>query len=390
MLEADISSQPLLADDARRVASAFRRRFAADPRVFQAPGRINIIGEHTDYNGGLVMPAAIDRRCLVAVAHNSEHAISVVSSNLKAEAHISLRRLVPIGQWPDYVAGVAASLIKAGVPVPGCNIWIESGVPIGAGVSSSAALEVALARAFTSLAGVDADGLSIARWAQEAENNYVGMPCGIMDQYASANGVEDCALVLDCRTLKSEVAPLPAEFGFLLVNSMVRHAHATGEYRRRREECEFAAKALNVRDLGEIAEPTLATALRRLPEGPARRCRHVVTEIARVRAGAEYLSAGNIAALGRAMNASHASLRDDMEVSVEPVDALVAIAQETPGVIGARMMGGGFGGCVIALVPAPAANRILEEIVERYAARIGEPPDAFICRAVAGAGEILL
>ncbi len=365
-------------------------RFGGRPRVFQAPGRINIIGEHTDYNGGLVMPAAIDRRCIVAAAPNRQRAINVVSRNLNAEARIDLDRLAPAGEWADYVAGVAASLINAGVPISGCDVWIDSAVPIGAGVSSSAALEVALARAFTSLAGVDADGLSIARWAQEAENKFVGMPCGIMDQFASANGVENCALVLDCRTLKAEVAPLPPDFSFLLVNSMVRHAHASGEYRRRREECELAAKALNVKDLGEIAESALPSALRGLPAGPAKRCRHVVTEIARVRASAKYLSAGNISALGQAMNASHASLRDDMEVSVEPVDALVAIAQETPGVMGARMMGGGFGGCVIALAQSTDADRILETIVARYAARIGEAPDAFICRAVGGAGEMLL
>ncbi len=358
--------------------------------MFQAPGRINIIGEHTDYSGGLVMPAAIDRRCLVAVAPNRQRYISVVSKNMNAEAHIELDRLAPTGEWVDYVAGVAASLAKAHVPISGCDIWIESDVPIGAGVSSSAALEVALARALTAVAGIDADGAAIARWAQAAENDFVGMPCGIMDQYASANGVDGCALVLDCRTLRAEAVKLPADFRFLLVNSMVRHAHAGGEYRQRRRDCEFAARALGVRELRDVEESALPSALRGLPEGPAKRCRHVVSEIARVRAGADYLRAGNIAALGQAMNASHSSLRDDMEVSVERVDALVAMAQETPGVAGARMMGGGFGGCVIALVRSSDADEILKSVAARYAARIGETPDAFICRAVAGAGEIML
>ena len=379
-----------LIENAHRVAQAFKTRFGSAPRVFQAPGRINIIGEHTDYNGGLVMPAAIDRRCLVAIRANRDRAINVVSRNFDAGARLELDRLTPTGEWADYVAGVASVLIKAQVPVPGCDVLIDSEVPMGAGVSSSAALEVAVARAFAGLAPFDADGTTIAGWAQAAENNFVGMPCGIMDQFASANGVEGCALTLDCRTLQAEVVPLPPDFSFLLVNSMVRHAHVGGEYRRRREDCEFAARALNVKELRDVAEDALPAALLRLPDGPGRRCRHVVSEIARVRASAEYLRVGNMTALGKAMNASHASLREDMEVSVEAVDTLVDIAQETPGVLGARMMGGGFGGCVIALVRASSADSALEQIVARYGAHIGRTPDAFICRAVAGAGEVAL
>ena len=373
-----ISSPSPLQEDARRVSSAFRERFRATPRLFQAPGRINIIGEHTDYSGGLVMPAAIDRRCLVAMAPGRERALTVVSSTLKAEARLDLDALERKGGWSDYVAGIAAALLKAGIPLSGCDVWIDSAVPMGAGVSSSAALEVALACALTTIAGVALDGIEIAKLAQQAENDFVGMPCGIMDQFASANGVEDCALLLDCRSLKSEAVPLPREFSFLLVNSMVRHTHTSGKYRERRAECEAAATALGVKDLGQVPESSLPMAARNLPEGPAKRCRHVVTEIARVRAAAADLRAGDIAALGRALNASHASLRDDMEVSVELVDALVEIAQSTPGVMGARMMGGGFGGCVIALVQAAAANRCLDEIATRYAARIGEAPDALI------------
>jgi galactokinase len=336
------------------------------------------------------MPAAIDRRCIVAIVPNAARTLNIVSANLKTEAQVDLDHLVPAHKWSDYVAGVAAVLIERGVDVGGCDICIDSNVPIGAGVSSSAALEVAVARALTTLAGHNADGPSIARCAQEAENNFVGMPCGIMDQFASANGVADSALLLDCRTLQAQTLPLPADHSFLLVNSMVRHAHTTGEYRRRREECEFAARELHVKQLCDVPESALLDAGRRLPEGPARRCRHVVTEIERVRAAAEHLRAGNITALGQAMNASHASLRDDMQVSVESVDTLVAMAQETHGVVGARMMGGGFGGCVLALVKSASANDVLGDLVARYGKHIGERPDAFICRAVAGAGEITL
>jgi galactokinase len=380
----------LIHDRSGQVARAFRARFAKPSRVFQAPGRINIIGEHTDYSGGLVMPAAIDRRCLIAIAFNGTRTINVASANLKAEAQLECDRLAPTGQWFDYIAGVAATLSKAGVPIEGCDIWIDSDVPIGAGVSSSAALEVALAQAFTALAGHAADGTMIARWAQSAENDFVGMPCGIMDQYASANGVADCALLLDCRSLQSEPLPLPIDHSFLLINSMIRHAHTTGEYRRRREECEFAARALHVKELRDVPETALPDALGNLPDGPARRCRHVVSEISRVEASADYLRAGDITALGKAMNTSHVSLRDDMQVSVPQVDALVAMAQATPGVVGARMMGGGFGGCVIALVQSERADHILKDLVARYSKHIGETPDAFICHAVVGAGEIML
>ena len=336
------------------------------------------------------MPAAIDRRCVVAVAPNADRALNVVSANLKAEARIELGRLAPARQWTDYVAGVAASLIKAGVPVEGCDIWIESEVPLGAGVSSSAALEVAIARALIGLAGVDADGITLARWAQAAENDFVGMPCGIMDQFASANGIAAHALLLDCRTLQSEALALPSGYSFLVVNSMLSHAHASGDYRRRREECELAARTLQVKELCDVAADRLQSLPASLPEGPARRVRHVVSEIARVRACVEYLRAGDIAALGRPINASHASLRDDMEVSIAAVDAHVEMAQSAPGVMGARMMGGGFGGCVLALVQNAAADSVREELVARYGAHIGKTPDAFICRAVGGAGEVAL
>jgi galactokinase len=368
----------------------FAARFKKQPRLFQAPGRINIIGEHVDYSGGLVMPAAIDRRCIVALAPNGTNTLRVSSANLDAETELDLAALLPRRDWTDYIAGVAAVLQRAGVPVSGHDIWIDSAVPIGAGVSSSAALEVALARAFTATAAHTAGGVEIARWAQAAENDFVGMPCGIMDQFASANGVSGSALLLDCRSLEAQPLPLPRDHSFLLINSMVRHTHTTGEYRRRREDCEFAARALGVKDLRDIDENDFPQALRKLPEGPARRCRHVVTEIARVRAAADDLRHADVKALGQAINASHASLRDDMQVSVPEVDKLVDIAQSAPGVAGARMMGGGFGGCVIALVETHNADRVRGHITSRYGALIGKTPDAFICRAVDGAGELSL
>jgi galactokinase len=371
-----------------QVRERFRDRFSRDPRLFQAPGRINIIGEHTDYSGGLVMPAAIDRRCLIAAAPNGGRALNVVAGAFASLAQADLDALAPTRGWIDYVAGVAAVLIADGVDVPGADLWIESDVPIGAGVSSSAAIEVAVVHALLALAGRAADGVQIARWAQAAENDFVGMPCGIMDQFASANGVAGGAMLLDCATLKAEPVRLPDAASFLLVDSMVRHSHVEGEYRARREDCETAARLLGVAMLSQVTEADLAAVLVRLPPGPAKRCRHVVSENARVRRAAEALGRGDLAAFGQLMNQSHASLRDDMQVSTPQVDRLAAIAQQTPGVFGARMMGGGFGGCVIALVDAAAAGVASDAIGAAYAAVIGKQPDAFVCRAVAGAGEI--
>ena len=373
-----------------KAAAAFRARFGSTPRLFQAPGRINIIGEHTDYCGGLAMPAAIDRWCRIAAATNGTRRLTVVAEGFDEPAELDLGALTPRGAWSDYVAGVAKVLMDAGVAVPGADLMIESTVPIGAGVSSSAAIEVATAHALLALAGRSADGLSIARWGQKAENDFVGMPCGIMDQYASANGVEGAALMLDCARLTSTPAPLPANASFLLVDSGVRHAHVDGAYRDRRADCETAAKILGVDLLAEVSEADLASALPRLPPGPAKRCRHVVTETARVRRAADALARGDLVALGALMNQSHASLRDDMEVSVPEVDRLAQIAREAPGIFGARMMGGGFGGCIIALADRDQAAEAQAAIGERYGPILGKAPAAFVCRAVAGAGEVTL
>jgi galactokinase len=312
----------------------------------------------------------------------------VIAASFGKEAQADLDGLKPDGSWMDYVAGVAAVLMQNGIAVPGADLIIESDVPVGAGVSSSAALEVSVAHALLALANAEANGVGIAQWAQAAENSFAGMPCGIMDQFASANGHADAALLLDCRSLAVRTVPLPREAAFLIVNSMVKHAHTEGEYRSRRADCETAAQILGVQSLRDIDVAALPAALAKLPDGPAKRCRHVVTENARVEAAAATMAANDLPALGALLDTSHASLRDDMEVSVPQVDELTAIAQKTPGVFGARMMGGGFGGCVIALVAASQGETAQAAIVERYARVIGTNPDAFICRAVDGAGEI--
>jgi galactokinase len=230
--------------------------------------------------------------------------------------------------------------------------------------------------------------VQIARWARDAENDFVGAPCGIMDQYAAANGVAGAALLLDCTSLRAEPIRLPETARFLIVDSATRHAHASGEYRRRREECEVAARLLGVEQLSLIEADGLPAALAQLPETLARRCRHVVGEIARVRAAVEALARSDLVALGRLLDQSHVSLRDDMQVSTEVVDRLVTIAQATPGVLGARMMGGGFGGSIIALVDATQVDAAVAGVRDGFAAAIGKRPEAFLCRAVGGAGEV--
>ncbi len=373
---------------AKSTAGRFAERFGVAPRLFRAPGRINIIGEHTDYSGGLVLPAAIDRHCFVAAAPNGTRRLRIVSGTLGLEAEIDLDALAPRGDWTDYLGGIARVLTEKGVTVDGADLWIDSEVPVGKGVSSSAALEVATVHALLALAGRRVEGREIAIWAQEAENRFVGMPCGIMDQFASANGVAGCALKLDCATLETEILPIPDHVSFIVVDSAVRHAHVGGDYGRRREECDAAARTLGLARLGEADEADLPSLLPRLSPVLARRCRHVARENARVRRAAQALRRGDVAALGALIDQSHASLRDDMEVSVAAVDDLVEIARGAAGVLGARMMGGGFGGCVLALAPAPDAEAIGRRIQARYGARIGRAPDAFVCRAVGGAGEV--
>jgi galactokinase len=369
-------------------SDAADRRADRPVRIFRAPGRINIIGEHTDYCEGLAMPAAIDRWCQVTATPNGTRRLRATSAGFGPPIDIDLDALAPRGDWTDYVAGVAFVLARADVPLIGADLAIESDVPIGAGVSSSAALEVAVVHALLALAGLGADGRRIALWAQAAENAFVGIPCGIMDQFAAANGVAGAALVLDCRTVTATSAPLPVNAAFLLIDSMSPHAHVQGEYEARRRDCEEAARLVGVASLRDIAEADLAGALLRLPARLARRCRHVVTENARVSAAVAALAAGDLAGLGQLINQSHKSLADDMEVSTPDLDRLAGIARATPDVFGARMMGGGFGGSVFALVDAEMATSAMAHIVEDYGAVIGGAPEAFVCRVVAGAAEV--
>jgi galactokinase len=367
-------------NDPLNLSHRFESLFGARPRLYRGPGRINIIGEHVDYCGGLVMPAAIDRACCVTCAPNHAGVLRVQSDFGVAE--IGLDRFERQGDWRDYVAGMAFALMEAGHAVVGHDILISSDVPIGAGVSSSAALEVAIGLALT---GGQLRGEALALVAQRAENHYVGMACGIMDQFASANGVAGHALLLNCQSLSFETLAVPEDACFLLVDSGVKHAHIGGGYESRRADCEAAAKSLGVAQLCEI--DTLG-ALSPLSGNPLKRARHVVTEIARTEEAAHALQRGDLPALGQLMTASHTSLSADMEVSTPQVDHLAALLQGQDGVYGARMMGGGFGGSVIALVDAAQAEHVRAAIVSAYGKVLGRPPEAFVARLSAGAHEI--
>lgn len=385
-----MSSASMKAVNLVQLAERFTQRYGSVPRLFRAPGRINIIGEHTDYSEGFVMPAAIDRWCVIAAAPNGSRRLRMVASAFAEKADLDLDALRPEKDWSDYPAGVASILMAEGIAVPGMDIWIDSDVPMGAGVSSSAALEVSMAAACLALAGQTADRKQIARWSQAAENKFVGMPCGIMDQFASANGLEGKALMLDCRSLEATAASLPPGASFLLVNSMVKHSHVEGDYRQRRADCEEASRLLGVPFLRDVSIEALPAALQKLSGTIARRARHVVTENERVRKASLAMNAGDLTELGHLMNQSHVSLRDDFEVSVPEVDKLVDIACATRGVYGARMMGGGFGGSIIALVASDVAEAAKHEIVDAYAAVVSKMPDAFICNAVDGVNEVML
>ncbi len=363
------------------LSARFMKAFGVMPRIFVGPGRINIIGEHVDYCGGMVMPAAIDRACYVAVAPNDLGIMRVHSDFGQAE--IALDRFVKSGDWQDYVAGMAFALMEAGETVTGHDLIIQSDVPIGAGVSSSAALEVSVGLALT---GGDVGGPRLAQIAQRSENHFVGMNCGIMDQFASANGVADHALLLDCESLAYEKLNVPSGACFLLVDSGVKHSHVSGGYASRRADCEAAAATLGVKLLCDIVD---MSALTGLAGNTLKRARHVVSEIARTRAARQALAAGDLVTLGALMNQSHTSLSVDMEVSTPEVDILAAIIQSISGVYGARMMGGGFGGSVIALVDQAQVETAQAQIMDHYSKHLGRLPDSFIAKLAQGAHEWL-
>jgi galactokinase len=344
--------------------AAFLERYGRPAAVrAAAPGRVNLIGEHTDYNNGFVLPIATPQETEVLMVPRDDRHVRLWSANVVSSdqhARYTLGTESRSGTWVDYVAGVTAALREADQTTPGFDASIRSTVPLGAGLSSSASLEVAVLRALNDVFSLRLDALAVARLAHWAETRFVGVPVGMMDQMAASLALSDSALFIDTRSLTYQRLPLPADTGLIVIDSGVTHRHAGGEYRTRRRECDEAARCLGLASLRDATLQTLESTA--VPEPLRRRARHVITENDRVLQARRALQDGDPTDFGMLMNASHASLRDDFEVSVPDVDRLVALAQSEPGVFGARLTGGGFGGSIVALanqaLAGPAARRI--------------------------------
>jgi galactokinase len=378
------------------LAAAFSKRFGGISRVFRAPGRVNLIGEHTDYNDGFALPAAIDRYTWVAIGPRSDASLHVFSENLKQAAEIDVHEKNPVAQnrWSDYVQGVAVMLQASGIKLRGANLLIHSDVPSGSGLSSSAALEVSVGKALLAIADREIGLLELAKLCQRAENEFVGARCGIMDQFAACFGRAGHAILLDCRSLQGSALPLPANISMVICNTMVKHEHSGGEYNARRAQCEEGARLLKnwnpaVKALRDVSLNDLEAHRVDLPEVIYRRCRHVIGENARVLDTVKALREENPAAIGNLMAESHRSLRDDFEVSCKELDMMVELAGKAEGTIGARMTGGGFGGCSINLVESAKVETFRGFVSSGYAQATGKTPDIYVSAAGDGASEIL-
>jgi galactokinase len=373
----------------------FAKLFDATPRIFQAPGRVNLIGEHTDYNDGFVMPAAIGFCTRAAIAPRQDRKLVVRSENFSEQLEFSLDDLPEkgSGHWSDYVIGVAKILLCSGGKLIGANLLIEGDVPQGAGLSSSASLEVAVGYALLDLAGDVIDLTKLARLCQKAENEFADARCGIMDQFVSSHGQDGQALLLDCRSLEYRLLPLGDEARLVICNTMVRHSISGGEYNRRRAECEagvryFATHLPGVRALRDVTAGDLATYGEDLPETILRRCRHVINENSRVLEAASALERCDLETFGILMRESHISLREDFEVSCAELDLMVGLAEQAPGVYGARMTGGGFGGCTVNLVRKDCVAEFKERIGEGYLRSTSRAAEIYVCSAANGVKRV--
>jgi galactokinase len=380
--------------NASELRGKFRAKFGSEARVYRAPGRVNLIGEYTDFNDGFVMPAAIGRTCWVAAAARADRKLAIHSEEFAEtyEWDFAAGEPTPTGGWSDYPVGVAVMLARSGVELRGANLLVHGEVPIGAGLSSSAAIEVATGYALLDTGGIAVDGLELARVSQRAENDFVGARCGIMDQFASVFGREGKAIVLDCRSLNYELAPIPNSVHLIICNTMVKHANSSGEYNLRRAQCEEAVVRLSafypgITALRDVTVEQLELHRDALPDVVYRRAAHVVAEDERVMSAVHSLAIGDLAAFGKRMAESHESLRTLFEVSSPELDLMVKLANRQDGVLGARMTGGGFGGSTINLVEAGKEEKFRENMTRAYEEATGHHPDIQICDPAQGAGR---
>ena len=377
------------------IVQQFEKLFGQRPRLFRAPGRVNLIGEHTDYNDGFVMPAAVGFSTYVAIAPRSDRKLLIHSQEFHDHFEFNLDRLPTRrpGTWCDYVLGVASILQQNGCSLHGANLLVHGEVPIGAGLSSSAAIEVASALALLSSTRTRPPLSEIAKLCRRAENEFVGARVGIMDQFVSCMGKAGHALLLDCRSLEFNFAPIPPGISLVVCNTMVKHDLATGAYNQRRAECEegvryFAKRNPGIRALRDVSIEVLEQHAKDLPPTIFKRCSHVIQENQRTLEAAESLRENALVKLGRLMGESHRSLRDLYEVSCRELDTMVEAAQDLPGFVGGRMTGGGFGGCTVNLVRDANAKEFALQIANRYHKTTGIVPQTYRCAAVDGAGEV--
>ena len=382
----------------RTIAEGFRSRFEGEPRFFRAPGRVNLIGEHTDYNDGFVLPFAIDRATVAAGVVRKDQVVNVAALDVEQTAVIDLMQ-APVkrrGTWLDYVEG-SARCVRERIGFPnGADLVFASTVPIGSGLSSSAALEVAISYALLALNEMDIDRKELAFASQRAEHDFVGIRSGIMDQFTSAFGRKGNALLLDCRSLEIKYIPLLLGDAVIAVcDTKVKHELASTEYNTRRKECEDGVELLRkhlpeIGSLRDVSAEQFEKFAVTLPEPIRRRCRHVISENDRTIAAAEHLQKSDLKAAGKLMFQSHRSLRDDYEVSCPELDLLVETAGGVEGVYGARMTGGGFGGCTVNLLEKGSISRFSEQIVNEYQNAFGFEPEIYLFQAADGASEITL
>ncbi len=365
----------------------FEQRFQSPPAFMaRAPGRVNLIGEHTDYNDGFVLPLAIDRAVWIALRPRADRKVLVYSLDFGGSAIFSLDELTrDDGGWIEYVKGVAWALQEAGHRLRGWEGVIAGDVPVGAGLSSSAALELAVARAFAAVSELRWDATAMARLGQRAENEWVGVRCGIMDQMISAAGRAGHALLIDCRSLQSEAVPFPPGTTVVVLDTATRRGLVDSAYNERRGQCESAARILGVSALRDVSVERFETECGRLDEITRRRAQHVVTENERTLQAAEAMRRGDAIAVGRLMNASHASLRDDFAVSSRELDVMVECGRAHPACLGIRMTGAGFGGCAVALIRSEQAEAFTSAVAASYRTITGIDPVLYVCAATDGA-----
>jgi galactokinase len=367
--------------NARSINDEFVARFGRQPKLFRAPGRVNIIGGHTDYNEGFVLPTTTGLYTWVAIAPRADRILRAFSCRFDSTESIDLDEIENLGdgQWCEYLKGVASVLEGAGYSLRGADLVIDGDIPLGGGLSSSASLEAALGFALLDCAGITIDRSELAQLCQRAETDFVGVRCGIMDQYVISRCANGRAMMLDCRSLEFEAVALPANARLLVVDTGVSHRLPTGEYNSRREECEKAVALLasdvpQIRALRDLDLDQLEDKKGLLDDRHYRRCRHIVSEIQRVKDAYAALQHGDVRQLGELITASHASLRDDYEISCAELDALVAIMNACPEVYGSRLVGGGFGGCAVCLVDSQHLDRVTDKVRTEYGALLGKPP----------------